>query len=94
MGDVGQVMQQKGLQSVHSVCNVHHMQIPDTSRARLLDLMLKDRTGEGASEAITRLRDEGKTWGEVSDYLADQADVRVGREGLRQWAKADDLAAA
>jgi len=64
---------------------MHLMQIPDTPRARLVDLLLREATGEGATEAILRLRGENQTWAQVSDYLTTATGVVIGREGVRLW---------
>lgn len=63
------------------------MQIPDTPRARLVDLCLRSETGEGLGDAIVRLRDEGRTWPQIADYLSVRSGVEIGREGLRLWAR-------
>lgn len=61
------------------------MQIPDTPRARLVDLLLRQQTGESAAEAILRLRGEDATWEQVAEYLSDKSGFTIGREGVRQW---------
>lgn len=67
------------------------MSVLQTDRARLVDLLLQQATGQNLCETLTRLRAEGKAWRDVADAIEDETGVRISYEMARQWGAACGL---
>lgn len=61
--------------------STHHM----TPTAQLMDMRLRESTGEGLVDAVIRLEGEGLPFRSIALHLRDATGIRVSHETVRLW---------